>query len=77
MMLFLMLTKETAMRTTIMVEDELLARAKELTGTMETSAVIRKGLAELIARESQRRLVLLKGSLPNLVAPTRRQFDSE
>lgn len=69
--------KDIGMRTTIMVEDELLARAKELTGTLETSAVIRKGLSELIARESQRRLALLKGSLPDLVAPSRRQFDGE
>lgn len=62
------------MRTTINIDDELLERAKELTGVSETGAVVRKSLADLIARESQRRLIRLKGSHRNIKVPSRRRF---
>jgi Arc/MetJ family transcription regulator len=50
------------MRTTVTVNDELLARASELTGRDETSALMRLGLEALIQRESSRRLALLGGT---------------
>ena len=50
------------MRTTITVSDELIARAAELTGRSEASALFRMGLEALIQRESARRLALLGGS---------------
>ena len=50
------------MRTTVVFDDEQLARAKQLTGVRETSAVVRRALDELIAREAQRRLLALKGT---------------
>ena len=65
------------MRTTLNIDDELLASAKELTGLTETSVVIRRALADLVSRESQRRLMLLKGTLPDLQAPPRRRPEPE
>lgn len=61
------------MRTTVVLDDERLARAKELTGVKETSAILRRALDELIAREAQRRLARLKGAFPDLNAPPRRR----
>ena len=61
------------MRTTIALDDELVARAQEYTGLNEKSALVREALKSLIARESGRRLALLGGSQPKLaVAPRRR-----
>jgi len=54
----------------------LLAKATELIGINEKSAVLREGLKALIERESAKRLARLGGSEPNLVAPLRRQSDS-
>jgi Arc/MetJ family transcription regulator len=62
------------MRTTIALDDELLARATELTGVIEKSALVREALKALIARESARRLALLGGTEPDLKAPPRRRL---
>jgi Arc/MetJ family transcription regulator len=65
------------MRTTITVDDALIERAMELTGTAERSALIREALEALIARESARRLVLLGGSDPGATgAPRLRGHDA-
>ena len=50
------------MRTTLNIDDELIARAAELTGIDEKTALVRLGLQALIARESARRLAVLGGS---------------
>lgn len=50
------------MRTTIALDDELIAKAQALTGLNEKSALIREALKALIARETGRRLALLGGS---------------
>jgi Arc/MetJ family transcription regulator len=64
------------MRTTVTIDDSLIERAMELTGTSERSALIRDALQALIARESGRRLVLLGGTDPEAaVAPRRRGHD--
>ena len=63
------------MRTTLVLDDELLARARELTGLQEKSALIREALRALIERESARRLARLGGSQPDLVAPPRRRAE--
>jgi Arc/MetJ family transcription regulator len=52
------------MRTTIVLDDNLIEDAQELTGITEKSALVREGLKSLIARESARRLILLGGSEP-------------
>lgn len=54
------------MRTTLALDDELLAKAQELTGLSEKTALVREALRALIQRESARRLALLGGSEPRL-----------
>ena len=52
------------MRTTLALDDALLARASALTGLGEKSALVREALKALIERESARRLASLGGSEP-------------
>ena len=66
-------TKDGTMRTTLALDDELLAKAQAYTGLKEKSALIREALTALIERESARRLARLGGSEPGLrIAPRRR-----
>jgi Arc/MetJ family transcription regulator len=61
------------MRTTLALDDDLVAEAQRLTGTTEKTALVREALRALIQRESARRLARLGGSEPDLrVAPRRR-----
>ena len=50
------------MRTTLNIDDALLAKATHLSGLREKTAVVRAGLEALVARESARRLAALGGS---------------
>lgn len=61
------------MRTTLALDDDLLASARAYTGIEEKSALVREALRALIERESARRLALLGGSEPGLEAAPRRQ----
>jgi Arc/MetJ family transcription regulator len=61
------------MRTTLALDDELLAKAQACTGLREKSALVREALKALIERESARRLARLGGSEPNLRPPRRRR----
>lgn len=61
------------MRTTLALDDELVAQAQAYTGLNEKSALVREALKALIERESARRLALLGGSEPKLTAPPRRR----
>jgi Arc/MetJ family transcription regulator len=61
------------MRTTLNIEDKLLARAAELTGIKEKTSLVRLGLEALIARESAKRFAALKGSEKNLEMIPRRK----
>jgi Arc/MetJ family transcription regulator len=61
------------MRTTLNIDDELLARAAELSGTTEKTALVRRGLEALIALESARRLAALGGSEEQLRPIPRRR----
>jgi Arc/MetJ family transcription regulator len=63
------------MRTTLTLDDDLLARAVELTGISEKSALVREALTALIQREAARRLALLGGSEPNLRNIPRRRSE--
>ena len=54
------------MRTTIALDDELVAEAQRLTGTKEKAPLMRQALTALIERESARRLARLGGSDPTL-----------
>ena len=60
------------MRTTLNVDDALLARAARLTGIDEKTALVRRGLEALIALESARRLAALGGT-ERRVKPVRRR----
>jgi Arc/MetJ family transcription regulator len=65
------------MRTTINIDEELLAHAQRVTGVNERTALIHAGLEALIARESARRLARLGGSEPRLRrVPRRRPKDA-
>lgn len=61
------------MRTTLALDDDLIAQAQDLTGLREKSALIRAALTALIERESARRLARLGGSEPDLELPPRRR----
>lgn len=61
------------MRTTLALDDELLAKAQAFTGLKQKSALVREALKALIERESARRLARLGGSEPELGAAPRRR----
>jgi len=61
------------MRTTIALDDELVAQAQAFTGLDDNSLLVREALKALIERESSRRLARLGGSERNLKAPPRRR----
>ena len=54
------------MRTTIIIDDSLLDRARKATGIDEKTALVRAGLESLISREAARRLSLLGGTQPEI-----------
>jgi Arc/MetJ family transcription regulator len=64
-------------RTTIALDDELVAKAQAFTGLQEKSALVREALKALIERESARRLVRLGGTEPDLKPVPRRQTDAQ
>ena len=64
------------MRTTLALDDDLLAKAQAFTGLQEKSALVREALKALIERESARRLALLGGTEPQVNAVPRRQRGS-
>lgn len=61
------------MRTTINLNDDLVAEAQRITGTRERTALIHEGLRALIQRESAKRLARLSGSQPDLSDIPRRR----
>lgn len=61
------------MRTTINIDDELLAKAVKLAAPLDRTAVVHEGLRALIERESARRLARLGGTQPHLKAAPRRR----
>lgn len=63
------------MRTTVSIEDELMAKAAELSGVSERSALLRAGLETLVRVESGKRLAALGGTDPDAAAPPRRRAE--
>jgi Arc/MetJ family transcription regulator len=61
------------MRTTIALDDELVAKAQAFTGLKEKSGLVREALKALIERESARRLARLGASEPELKTLPRRR----
>lgn len=64
------------MRTTIVLDDQLIAKARDYTGIEEKSALVREALKALIEREAARRLARLGGTEPQVEAPPRRRSAS-
>lgn len=63
------------MRTTLALDDDLLAQAQAMTGLSEKTALIREALRALIERESGRRLSLLGGTETDLEPIPRRNSE--
>ena len=63
------------MRTTLNIDDDLYAKAVELTGVHEKTALLRESLKALIERESAKRLALLGSSEPDLKPVLRRKTE--
>jgi Arc/MetJ family transcription regulator len=63
------------MRTTLNLDDDLVAEAQTLTGITEKSALVREALRSLVERESARRLARLGGTEPNLEYIPRRRSE--
>lgn len=61
------------MRTTVNIDDELFARASELTGVTERATLLRDGLRALIRIETAKRLAALGGSDPSATSAPRRR----
>ena len=61
------------MRTTLIIDDAMMAEAMRLTGLTEKTAVVHAGLQALIRREHAKRLIALGGTEPEAAAPPRRR----
>lgn len=61
------------MRTTLIIDDALVDRARQLSGIEEKTALVHAGLEALIAREAAKRLAALGGTEPQLTAIPRRR----
>jgi Arc/MetJ family transcription regulator len=65
------------MRTTVNINDELLAKARDYTGEKEKTKLLHLGLEALIQREVANRLVALGGTMPDLDVPPRRRSSAK
>lgn len=61
------------MRTTLIIDDDLLEEARGYTGIREKTALVHEALRSLIAREAGRRLAALGGKMPALKPIPRRR----
>lgn len=63
------------MRTTLIIDDELLNEARDLTGVQEKTALVHAGLRALIAQQSAVRLAALGGTEPAVTSVPRRRAE--
>jgi Arc/MetJ family transcription regulator len=63
------------MRTTLNIDESLLALAGEYTGETEKTALVRMGLKALVEREAARRLAALGAQMPDLEVPERTRLE--
>ncbi len=61
------------MRTTISLDDDLIAKAKAYTGIEEKTALVHEALRALIQREAAKRLANLGGCQPGIKGAARRR----
>lgn len=64
------------MRSTINIDDKLMERARSLTGTKETAAIVRQALQTLVRVEAGKRLIALGGTMPKAEAGPRRRSEA-
>ena len=67
------------MRTTMTIDDDLIAKALDYAGIKERSTVMRMALEEFVQRRAELRMARAKGSLPDFgeVPVPRRRFPAE
>ena len=68
--------QDPKLRTTLNLDDDLLAEVQRITGLSEKTAIVRAGLQALIAQERARRLAALGGTEKQLRMVPRRQAGS-
>lgn len=61
------------MRTTIIIRDEVIKKAADLTGIKEKTALVHAGLEALIEKKARERLAALGGTAPKFKAGRRRR----
>ncbi len=61
------------MRTTLIIDDKLLERAREITGIREKTGLVRAGIEALIANAARKRLARLGGAQPQFADIPRRR----
>ena len=61
------------MRTTVTLDDQLLAQASAAMNVTERSVLLHEGLRLIVQREAARRLILLGGTMPDAQAAPRRR----
>jgi len=61
------------MRTTIIVRDDVIKKAADLTGIKEKTALIHAGLEALIEKKARERLAALGGTAPKFKSGRRRR----
>jgi Arc/MetJ family transcription regulator len=61
------------LRSTINIDDRLMEKARSLTGTKETAAIVRQALETLVRVEAGKRLIALGGTMPEAEAAPRRR----
>ena len=64
-----------AMRTTVNLDDELLAKAQKLTGITGKTAIVNASLKALVERESARALARMGGTMPDIKPIPRRRSE--
>ena len=67
--------KIICMRTTLNLDDDLVAKAMNATHAPTKTAAIEMGLRELLAKAARERLASLYGSDPGAKVPARRRLD--
>lgn len=73
MMLLYIRKQEVQVRTTVTLDDKLIADAKYYTGIEETPALLKAALTALIQREAANALARLGGTMPDLKRTPRRR----
>lgn len=64
------------MRTTVVLDDDLLKTAQDYSGEKERTALLRRALKALIHLEASRRLAALGGTMPELKDIPRTRVDA-